>query len=47
MINVTKASGEVVPFDAEKIWHSPRRVKTDPVLIERIVEGAENNKSRR
>lgn len=38
MINVTKASGEIVPFDAEKIRHSLRRVNTDPVLIEQIVE---------
>jgi hypothetical protein len=38
MINVTKASGEIVPFDAEKIRHSLRRVNTDPALIEQIVE---------
>ena len=40
MINVTKASGEIVPFDAEKIRHSLRRVNTDPALIEQIVEAS-------
>ena len=37
-MNVTKANGEIVPFDAEKIRRSLRRVKTDPVLIEQIIE---------
>lgn len=37
-MNVTKASGEIVPFDVEKIRRSLRRVKTDPVLIEQIIE---------
>ena len=38
MINVTKANGEIVPFDADKIRQSLLRVKTDPVLIEQIIE---------
>lgn len=41
MINVTKATGEKVPFDAGKIRHSLLRVKTDPVLIEQIIETVE------
>lgn len=42
MINVTKASGEIVPFDADKIRRSLRRVKTDPALIEQIIEAVES-----
>lgn len=41
-MNVTKASGEIVPFDADKIRQSLRRVKTDPVLVEQIIEAVEN-----
>jgi hypothetical protein len=41
VINVTKASGEKVPFDAGKIRHSLLRVKTAPVLIEQIIETVE------
>ena len=41
MINVTKAGGETAPFNADKIRRSLLRVKTDPVLIERIVEAVD------
>lgn len=39
-MNVTKASGEIVPFDAGKIRRSLRRVKANPALIEQVVEAA-------
>jgi hypothetical protein len=42
MISVLKANGEKVPFDADKIRQSLRRVKTNPALIEKII-GAVNN----
>ena len=37
-MNVRKVNGEIVPFDADKIRQSLRRVKTNPVLIEQIIE---------
>ena len=40
-INVLKANGEMVPFDAEKIRRSLRRVKAKPNVIEQIIEAVE------
>lgn len=37
-MNVIKAGGEIVPFDAGRIRKSLRRVKVKPVLIEQVVE---------
>lgn len=37
MIKITKASGEVVPFDPEKLRHSLTRIGTDQILIDQVV----------
>ena len=37
-MDVIKANGEIVPFDANRIRDSLRRVKTAPPLIERVVD---------
>ena len=37
-MDVLKASGEVAPFDADKIRHALLRVKANPALIEQIIE---------
>lgn len=40
-MNVTKADGEKVPFDADKIRRSLRRVKVKPSMIDQIVNEVE------
>ena len=40
-MNVTKADGEKVPFDAGKIRRSLRRVKVKPSMIEQIIDEVE------
>jgi hypothetical protein len=40
-MNVLKANGELVPFDANKIKRSLRRVKAKPIAIERVIKAVE------
>lgn len=42
MVNVIKPDGVSVPFEADKIRRSLLRVKTNPVLIEQIIEEVAN-----
>lgn len=37
-MNVVKANGEIVPFDADKIRRSLIRVKAKPIIIEEVIE---------
>ncbi|SRR5579883_393077 len=37
MVNIKKASGEIVPFDPDKLRHSLNRIGADKHLIEQIV----------
>jgi hypothetical protein len=40
-MNVTKANGKIVPFDADKIRRSLRRVKAKPIVIEQVIKAVE------